>query len=80
MAAPMPTPVKPDSAIGVSTTRCGAELLQEPLGDLVGALVEPDLLADDEDARIALHLLAQGQVERFAVGHHRHGVSPCRCR
>jgi hypothetical protein len=58
----------------------GAELLQKALRHLVGALVEPDLLADDEHARVAVHLLAEGQVECFPVGHHRHGVSPCRCR
>src|SRR5438309_58293 len=46
--------------------------LQEPLGDLVGAVVETDLLAEDEHPGIALHLLAERHVERLAIGHHRH--------
>ena len=51
IAAPTPTPAKPCSVIGVSITRCGAELLQQALGDLVGALILGDLLAHDEDVR-----------------------------
>jgi hypothetical protein len=38
-AAPTPMPAKPCSVIGVSTTRFGAEFLQQALGDLVGALI-----------------------------------------
>jgi hypothetical protein len=30
MAAPIPTPVKPDSAIGVSTTRLGPKSFKRP--------------------------------------------------
>ena len=75
IAAPTPTPVKPDSQIGVSMTRLLAEVLEQPLGHLVGAVVEPDLLAHEEDARVALHLLAQGLVQRFAVRDDGHGLS-----
>src|SRR5499427_8002403 len=54
------------------------ELLEEALGHLVGAVVEPDLFAHDEHARVAAHLLAQGEVEGFAIGHDGHGINPCR--
>ena len=50
IAAPTPTPAKPSSVIGVSTTRCGAELLEQALAHLVGALVDADFLAHEEDA------------------------------
>ena len=67
MAAPMPTPAKPASAMGVSMTRLRTELLEHPLADLVGALVVADLFAHQEDAVVALHLLdhrlAQGLSE-----------------
>src|SRR5438034_10827849 len=61
------------------------ELLQQALGHLVGALVQADLLPDHEDAGITLHLFAQSEVERLAIGHHRHpsvllvdvGEEPC---
>ena len=77
IAAPIPTPVKPDLGDGRVDDALLAELLEQPLGHLVGAVVVTDLLAHDEDARVAVHLLAQGDVERLAIGHHRHGVSPC---
>src|SRR5438552_12192710 len=50
----------------------GPELLEQTLGDLVGALVEADLLADDEDVGIALELLPQREVQGLAIRHHRH--------
>jgi hypothetical protein len=43
-----------------------AELREQPLRDLVGALVGPDLLAEQEDVGVAAHLLAEGLVEGFA--------------
>ena len=49
-----------------------AELLQQPAADLVGALVDPDFLAHQEDVRVALHLLAQRLVEGVTVGDQRH--------
>ena len=68
MAAPTPTPAKPSSVIGVSTTRIGPELVEQPAAHLVGALVDADLLAHEEDVGVALHLLAEGLVQRVAVG------------
>mmetsp|Transcript_7939 Transcript_7939/g.32156 ORF Transcript_7939/g.32156 Transcript_7939/m.32156 type:complete len:421 (+) Transcript_7939:335-1597(+) len=47
----------------------GAEALQEPLRDLVRALVVANLLAHHEDLLVAFHLLGQGAVERVAHGH-----------
>ena len=43
-----------------------AELLQQALADLVGALVLGDLLAHQEDVRVAAHLLGHGVAQRFA--------------
>src|SRR6266853_2968336 len=51
-----------------------AELLREAIGDLEGAAVEPDVLAEDEDALVALHLLPQALAQRFEecdFGHQR---------
>ena len=39
IAAPAPRPAKPYSVIGVSITRFGPELVEQALGDLVGALI-----------------------------------------
>ena len=41
-----------------------AEFLEQALGDLVGAVVHADFLAHEEDAVVALHLLA----ERLVAG------------
>ena len=71
-AAPTPMPAKPCSVIGVSTTRCGAEFLQQALGDLVGALILGDFLAHDEDVLVAAHLLGHRLVQRLADGHLDH--------
>ena len=46
-----------------------AEFFQQSLRDLVGALIFGDLLAHDEDVRIAAHFLRHGVAERFAHGH-----------
>ena len=46
-----------------------AKFFQQPLGDLVGALVLRDLLADDKDIGLAVHLLEQRRVECLANGH-----------
>src|SRR4029079_19160379 len=42
------------------------ELGEQPLGDLVGALVGAHLLAQEEHALVARHLLAHRLVERLA--------------
>ena len=43
------------------------ELLEEALGDLVGAVELADLLAHDDDVRVAGQLLGQGLADGFAV-------------
>src|SRR5439155_21851504 len=51
-----------------------AELVEQPLRDLEGAVVAPDLLAHQKHADVALHLFGQRLVERLAVhqlGHQR---------
>ncbi len=49
-----------------------AELLEEPLRDLVRALVDADLLPHEEDAVVAVHLFAERLVEGVAVGDYGH--------
>ena len=70
-AAPTATAAMASSEIGVSRTRSGAELLDQPLGHAEDAAAAPDghVLAHDEDRRVAAHLLAQRLVERLRVGH-----------
>jgi hypothetical protein len=46
------------------------ELLQQALGDLVGALILADLLAHEEHVAVAAHFLGHGVAQRLA---HRHG-------
>src|SRR5262249_54874383 len=46
-----------------------AELLQQALGDAVGPVEHPDLLAQDEHPVIAGQLLAQREPQRLADGH-----------
>ena len=48
------------------------EFLQQALRDLVGALVLGDLLAHDEDVRVAAHLFGHGVAQRFAHGGRDH--------
>ena len=67
IAAPMPTPAKPHSAMGVSITRFSPNFSQHALRHLVGALVVADLFAHEEDALVALHLLGHRLVERFSI-------------
>ena len=49
-----------------------AELIEEALRDLIGPVVDADLLTHEEDAVVAGHLLAEGLIEGFAVGDDRH--------
>ena len=53
-----------------------AELVVQPFGDLERAAVGADVLADDEDALVALHLLGERLADRFEIGDDRHQVSP----
>src|SRR6185437_6201041 len=55
----------------------GPELLEQSGGDLVGAVEDAHLLAHHEDARVALHLLAQGEAQRLAIGHDLDGKRLC---
>ena len=71
-AAPTPTPAKPCSVMGVSTTRWAPNSSSKPLRDLVGALVFADLLAHEEHGRVAPHLLGHGVAQRLAHGHADH--------
>ena len=62
----MPTIVS--SAIGVSIDALGAEPVEEPLRHLEGAAVDADVLAEHEDALVALHLLPQRLGDRDQIG------------
>src|ERR671915_403997 len=53
-----------------------AEVLEEALRDLEGALEDPDVFAHDEDVLVGLHLLAKRLVERLAVAHRGHQSAP----
>ncbi len=57
-----------------------AELGEHPGGDLVGALEDADLLADEQDVLVAQHLGAQGVMEGLPVGHEAHAGTPIRGR
>ena len=72
MAAPTPMPddrVLRDRGVAHAPV---AELLQQAVGDLEGAVEHADVLAHEEHVLVALHLLAQRLVERLAVAHDRH--------
>ena len=66
IAAPVPMPAKPYSVIGVSITRFGAELVEQALRDLVGALIFGDFLAHHEHALVAAHFLGHRVAQRLA--------------
>src|SRR6185437_9520134 len=51
-----------------------AELLLEALGDLEGAAVDADVLADHEDPVVAAHLLAQTVGDGLEVRLYSHGT------
>ena len=63
----MPMPAKPFLGDRRVDDPARAELVEHPLADLVGAVVLGDLLAHQEDAVVALHLLGHRLVEGFAV-------------
>ena len=71
IAAPTPTPAKPSSVIGVFDAHL-AELLEQPLRDLVRAVVHADLFPHQEDAVVVVQLLAKRLVQGVAVGEDRH--------
>ena len=47
----------------------GAKLIQQPLADLIGALILAHLLAHQEDVRIGPHFHRHGITQRLAHGH-----------
>ena len=49
-----------------------SELIEQALGDFIGALILADLLAHDEHRRIAAHLFGHGVAQRLAHGHAHH--------
>ena len=53
----------------------GAEPLEHPLADLVGAVVLRDFLTHEEDAVVALHLLGHRLVQGFPIRKHGHDHS-----
>ena len=55
------------SEIGVSRTRSGAELLEQILGDAIGAAIEADFLAHDDHIGILGHRIGQRLAQRVAV-------------
>ena len=67
-AAPTARPVKPCSVIGGVDDTLGAELVEQALGDLVGALVFADLLAHQKDVVVTAHFLGHGVAQRVAHG------------
>ena len=54
----------------------GAEPVEQPVGHLEGAAVRADVLAEAEDARVALHLLEQALADGLEVGDLSHRASP----
>ena len=65
MASPIAVPTIPDSASGVSSTRFGAELGLEPLGDPEDAAERTDVLAHQDHLRVVEERLAQARVQRL---------------
>ena len=59
-AAPMPAPTNVDSDSGVSRMRSGPNSASSPLLTAYAPPYSPDVLAHQEDARIAAKRLAQG--------------------
>ena len=66
-AAPIAAPTMAASLIGVSITRSGPNSSRKPVGDLERAAVDPDVLAEDEDALVAAHLLGHRLADRLEV-------------
>ena len=68
IAAPTAAPTIAVSEIGVSMTRSSPNSRDEAVGDLEGAAVDADVFAEQEDALVPLHLLAQALADRVDVG------------
>ena len=70
--APVQAPTMAVSASGASSTRHGPNSAWKPCGDLEGAAVDADVLADHEHALVAAHLLAEAVRDRLQIGLDRH--------
>ncbi len=73
-AAPMAAPTMADSEIGVSITRIGPKRSSIPFGNLEGAAVDADILAEDEDAVVLLHFFPDAIPDGVEVGSHWHAM------
>ena len=67
-AAPIAAPTNPSSAIGVSMTPLGAELLPQALRHAEGAAEMTDVLAEQEDALVFLERVSERRADRLEVG------------
>ena len=68
IAAPTANPTIVSSAIGVSITRSGPNRSRNPSVTLKAPPYDADVLAEHEDALVALHLLPQRLGDRDQVG------------
>ena len=68
IAMPIAAPVNPPSAIGVSMHALRPEPVEQPIGDQVGAAVDADVLAQEDDRLVALHLFRHRGAQRLAIG------------
>ncbi len=53
-----------------------AEAIEQPVGGAEHAAVVRHVLAEDDDALVARHLLVERGVDRLHHGHDRHDVTP----
>ena len=73
IAMPIAAPVKPPSAIGRVDHPLRPEAVEQAIGDEVRAAVDADVLAQDDDRLVALHLFGHRGAQRLAIGHDWHG-------
>ena len=73
----MPTDGADDAGLGQRAVdhALAAELAVQILGHAEDAAVDPDVLADDEHVRVALHLLEERQVQRLDHVQLRHRLA-----
>ena len=65
--APIAEPTIAASEMGVSMTRCLAELLLQPFGDLEGSAVDADVFTHDEDPLVGGHLFEERLTNCFEI-------------
>ena len=76
IAAPIAAPRIACSEIGVSRTRNGPKLLVEADRGLEHAARLGDVLAQEDDALVALHFLRDAARDGVAIGQFRHAQPP----